>query len=68
MEALLGTVVAIAMSFGYTEVKMRKHNKEYTALVERVDVMEQNLGRNMLSAMIPMSKAIKELQETVGGR
>lgn len=68
MEALLGTVVAIAMSFGYTEVKMRKHNKEYTALVARVDVMEQNLGRNMLSAMIPMSKAIKELQETVGGR
>ena len=68
MEAILGTVVAIAMSFGYTEVKMRKHNKEYTALVERVDVMEQNLGRNMLTAMIPMSKAIKELQETVGGR
>ena len=68
MEALLGTVVAIAMSFGYTEVKMRKHKKEYTALVERVDVMEQNLGRNMLSAMVPMSRAIKELQETVGGR
>ena len=68
MEALLGTVVAIAMSFGYTEVKMRKHQKEYTALVERVDVMEQNLGRNMLSAMVPMSRAIKELQETVGGR
>jgi hypothetical protein len=68
MEALLGTVVAIAMSFGFTEIKMRKHNKEYTALVGRVDVMEQNLGRNMLSAMIPMSKAIKELQETVGGR
>ena len=68
MEALLGTVVAIAMSFGYTEVKMRKHQKEYTDLVARVDVMEQNLGRNMLSAMIPMSKAIKELQETVGGR
>ena len=68
MEALLGTVVAIAMSFGFTEVKMRKHHKEYTALVARVDVMEQNLGRNMLTAMIPMSKAIKELQETVGGR
>jgi hypothetical protein len=68
MEALFGTAVAIAMSFGYTEIKMRKHQKEYTALVARVDVMEQNLGRNMLTAMIPMSKAIKELQETVGGR
>ncbi len=68
METLFGAAVAIAMSFGYTEIKMRKHQKEYTDLVARVDVMEQNLGRNMLSAMIPMSKAIKELQETVGGR
>jgi len=68
MEALFGSVLVIAMSFGYTEIKMRKHQKEYTALVARVDVMEQNLGRNMLSAMVPMSRAIKELQETVGGR
>ena len=68
MEAIIGTVVAIAMSFGYTEVKMRKHEKEYKALVERVDVMEQNLGRNMLGAMMPMSKSIKELQEAIGVR
>ncbi len=68
METLFGAAVAIAMSFGYTEIKMRKHQKEYTDLVARVDVMEQNLGRNMLSAMVPMSRAIKELQETVGGR
>ncbi len=68
MEVLFGTAVAIAMSFGFTEIKMRKHQKEYVALSDRVDVMEQNLGRNMLTAMIPMSKAIKELQETVGGR
>ena len=68
MEALIGSVVAIVVSFGYTEVKMRKHHKEYTALVERVDVMERNLGRNMLASMVPMSKSIKELQETVGIR
>ena len=68
MEAIIGTVVAIAMSFGYTEVKMRKHEKEYKALVERVDVMEQNLGRNMLGAMLPMSKSIKQLQEAIGVR
>ena len=68
MEAIIGTVVAIAMSFGYTEVKMRKHQKEYKTLVERVDVMEQNLGRNMLGAMMPMSKSIKELQAAIGVR
>jgi len=68
MEAIIGTIVAVAMSFGYTEVKMRKHHKEYTALVARVDVMEQNLGRNMLGAMMPMSKSIKELQEAIGVR
>ena len=68
MEGIIGSVVALVMSLGYTEMKMRKHQKEYKELVERVDVMEQNLGRNMIGAMMPMSKAIKELQETVGMR
>ena len=63
MEAIIGTVVAIAMSFGYTEVKMRKHQKEYKTLVERVDVMEQNLGRNMLGAMLPMSSQSKNCKK-----
>ena len=68
MEAILGSVVAIALSFGYTEIKMKKHQKEYKELKERVDVMEQNLGRNMLAAMMPMSNSIKELQAFTGIR
>ena len=76
MEALIGPVVAVVISLGYTELKSRKHHhdeysahlKDYEALVERVDNMETNLGRNMLGAMVPMSKSIKELQEQVGIR
>ena len=68
MEGLIGAVVAVAMSFGYTEIKMRKHQKEYNELVARVDVMEQNLGRNMLAAMMPITKSVKELQEFTGIR
>ena len=66
MEGLIGAVVAVAMSFGYTEIKMRKHQKEYNELVARVDVMEQNLGRNMLAAMMPITRSVKELQEFAG--
>ena len=66
MEGFIGAVVAVAMSFGYTEIKMRKHQKEYDALVARVDVMEQNLGRNMLAAMMPITRSVKELQEFTG--
>ena len=68
MEYLLGPIVAIAMSLGYTELKLRKQSKAHKELIERVSVMEGNLGRNMLSAMVPMSKSIKELQELVGTR
>ena len=76
METLIGPVVAIVISLGYTEARQRKcrsaqaaHIEEYKALVERVDGFETNLGRNMLGAMVPMSKSIKELQEeTVGLR
>ena len=75
MEYLLGPIVAIGLSLGYTELKLRKHSKvhqekikEQQELIERVNTMEGNLGRNMLSAMVPMSKSIKELQELVGTR
>ena len=75
MEVILGPVIAVLVGIGYTETKLRKHKsvhgvhqEEYKALVERVDVMERNLGRNMLSAMIPLSKSVKELQEQVGIR
>jgi hypothetical protein len=68
MESLIGAVVAIAMSFGYTEIKMRKHQKEYNELVSRVDIMEQNLSRQVFAAMLPVSKSIKELQEFTGIR
>ncbi len=68
MESLVGAVVALVLSVGYTEIKTRKHQKEYEAHVERVNVMEQNLGRNMIASLMPMSKAVRELQETVGMR
>ncbi len=68
MESLIGAVVAIAMSFGYTEIKMRKHQKQYNELVSRVDIMEQNLSRQVFTAMLPVSKSIKELQEFTGIR
>ena len=75
MEAIIGPIVAVLISVGYTKNRARNHRiaheshqEEYKALVERVDVLEQNLGRNMLAAMLPMSKSIKELQEQVGIR
>ena len=66
MEGFIGAVVAVAMSFGYTEIKLRKHQKEYKELVERVTTMEQSMGRTVVAAMMPMAKSIKEIKETVG--
>ena len=68
MEYLIGSAVAIVMSFGFTEIKLRKHQKEYEALAVRVDQMETGLSRQMLAAMMPMSKSVKELQEFTGMR
>ncbi len=68
MEYLLGPALAIVMSFGYTEVRMRKHQKEYEALVVRVETMEKGLSTQMLAAMMPISRSLKELQEFTGIR
>ena len=68
MDGIIGSVVAIALSFGYTEMKMRKHQKEYQTLKDRVESLEQDLGTKMLGAMMPISKSIKELQVFTGIR
>ncbi len=68
MACIVGSVAALGLSVGYTGMKPRKNQKEYEEHVERVNVMGQNLGRNMIASMMPMSKAIRELQETVGMR
>ena len=68
MESLVGAVVAIVMSFGYTEIRMRKYKKKFDQHVEEVNTMEQTHARNMIATMMPMSKAVRELQETVGVR
>tara|TARA_X000001382_G_scaffold59882_1_gene41205 strand:- start:166 stop:372 length:207 start_codon:yes stop_codon:yes gene_type:complete len=68
MEYIFGPALVLAVSLGFTEFKMKKHQKEYQQLVERVEAIDKDLGRQMLGAMVPMSRSIKELQELVGTR
>ena len=68
MEYIFGPALVLAVSLGFTEFKMKKHQKEYQQLVERVETIDKDLGRQMLGAMVPMSRSIKELQELVGTR
>ena len=68
MEGFIGSIVAVALSFGYTEMKLRKQRKDFADHIERVNAMEQTHARNMIASMMPITKSVKELQEFTGIR
>jgi hypothetical protein len=68
MEYIFGPALALAVSLGFTQFKMKKHMKEYEALKAEVEQVDTDLGRKMLGAMVPMSNSIKQLQEFTGMR
>ena len=68
MEYILGSVLAIAMSFGYTEIRVQQRKKECDAVATQVTDMEKAISGRLLGALMPVSKAVKELQEFTGIR
>mgnify|MGYP001207284578 CR=1 FL=1 len=68
MEAIVGTAVAIALSFGYTEVKARQLQKKQSDMQELIEKYDQDTARKVLAAVRPVTKSVVELQHFTGIR
>tara|TARA_Y100000817_G_C16818874_1_gene527938 strand:- start:715 stop:921 length:207 start_codon:yes stop_codon:yes gene_type:complete len=68
MEALLGSVVAIALSFGYTEIKAKQLRKSQTNVQEVIENYDKEVARKVFAAVRPVSKSVVELQHFTGIR
>ena len=68
MEALIGSVVAIALSFGYTEIKARQLQKQQSDMQEQIETYDKEVAHKVFSAVRPISKSLVELQHFTGIR
>ena len=73
MEFLIGPVLAVLVSVGYTLQQNTKHQKEYEALVTKVELLEnrneqvdKEMLQKIMTTVMPIAKAVNKLNQEVG--
>ena len=73
MYYVLSGVLAVLVSLKYTKHVTDKHQAEYTALVEKVELVEKSIDANetetlkkVMTTVLPIAKAVNRLNNEVG--
>ena len=73
MEFLIGPVLAVLVSVSYTRQQNTKHQKEYEALVTKVELLEnrneqvdKEMLKKIMTTVMPIAKAVNKLNQEVG--
>ena len=73
MYFVVGPVLALLISLKYTQQQTTKHQKEYEALLAKVELLEghnESADREMLqkimTTVMPIAKAVNKLNQEVG--
>ena len=71
--AIAGPLVALLISLKFTQQQNTKHQKEYEALVARVELIEnrnealdKELLQKIMTTVMPIAKAVNKLNQEVG--
>ena len=75
MEYIASGVLALLLGMKFTDFKMKKHQKEYEALVARVEEVDKRIAategetfKKVIKTIQPVAVAVKRLNEEVGIR
>ena len=70
---IAGPLLALLVSLKYTQQQNQKHQKEYEALVSRVELIEnrnealdKELLQKIMTTVMPIAKAVNKLNQEVG--
>ena len=73
MYFVVGPVLALLISLKFTQQQQTKHQKEYEALVAKVELLdtrcaatEATILKNVMSTVMPIAKAVNKLNQEVG--
>jgi len=69
----IGPIIAFVISIKFTSYESTKRSDEIRALESKVELLEQTLNDNdkamfqkVMTTVVPVTKAVRELQQTVG--
>ena len=73
MYFVVGPVLALLISLKYTQQQHTKHQKEYEALVAKVELLEtrneevdKEMLKKIMTTVMPIAKAVNKLNQEVG--
>ena len=73
MYYVVGPVLALLISLKYTQQQNQKHQKEYEALVSKVELLEtlneqvdKEMLQKVMTTVLPIAKAVNKLNQEVG--
>ena len=73
MEYVVGPVLALLISLKFTQQQNTKHQKEYEALVAKVELLEnrneqvdKEMLQKIMTTVMPIAKAVNKLNQEVG--
>ena len=73
MYYVVGPVLALLISLKYTQQQNTKHQKEYEALVTKVELLEtrneqvdKEMLQKIMTTVMPIAKAVNKLNQEVG--
>ena len=73
MYYVVGPVLALLISLKFSQQQQSKHNKEYEALVAKVELLEnrneqvdKEMLQKIMTTVMPIAKAVNKLNQEVG--
>ena len=73
MYFVVGPVLALLISLKFTQLQHSKHQKEYEALVTKVELLEthneavdKEMLQKIMTTVMPIAKAVNKLNQEVG--
>ena len=73
IEYAVGPILALLISLKYTQQQNTKQQKEYEALVARVelienrnDALDKEMLQKIMTTVMPIAKAVNKLNQEVG--
>jgi hypothetical protein len=73
MYYAVGPLLALLISLKYTQQQNTKHQKEYAALVTKVELLEtrneqvdKEMLQKIMTTVMPIAKAVNKLNQEVG--
>ena len=73
IELAVGPVLALLISLKFTQQQNTKHQKEYEALVTKVELLEnrneqvdKEMLQKIMTTVMPIAKAVNKLNQEVG--